>query len=122
MNDDGDGGKDLTCRRAPPRARRLTYRRRVPWWGWLLVGIGLIGILALALRRQVRRLLRVTQAVATDQRLPRPLRWGLKVALVIKAVPVPDFGIDEVLLLVIGVLLVTVYRPTMREILAESRR
>jgi hypothetical protein len=36
-------------------------------------------------------------------------------------VPFPDFGIDEIILLVIGVLLVTVYRPTLRAILDESR-
>ena len=44
------------------------------------------------------------------------------VALAIKTVPVPDFGIDEVLLLAIGLLLVTVYRSTMREILADVGR
>ena len=59
---------------------------------------------------------------ATDERLPRPLRWALGVALSIKVVPVPDFGIDEILLAVIGILLITVYRPTFKAILAESRR
>jgi hypothetical protein len=93
----------------------------VPWWGWLLLSLGLIGIMVLAARRQVRYLLRVTKALATDKRLPKPLRWGLKVALAIKMVPVPDLGIDEVILLLIGVLLVTVYRPTLHAILSESR-
>lgn len=87
-----------------------------------MVGVVVLAIVAFALRRQVRWLLRVAQAVARDERLPRPLRWGLMVALAIKTVPVPDFGIDEVLLLAIGLLLVTVYRSTMREILADVGR
>jgi hypothetical protein len=93
----------------------------VPWWGWLLLSLGVFGLVLLGLRQQIRYLLRVTKALATDARLPRPLRWGLRVALAIKAVPVPDCGVDEIILLLIGVLLVTVYRPTLREILAESR-
>lgn len=94
----------------------------MPWWSWLLITVGLIGAAALTVgREQLRYALRVTRALATDERLPRPLRLGLKAALVIKAVPVPDFGIDELVLLLIGVLLVTVYRPTLRAILAESR-
>ena len=52
----------------------------------------------------------------------KPLRWALRVALAIKAVPVPDLDIDEVLLLVVAVLLLTVYRATLRAILAESAR
>jgi hypothetical protein len=39
-----------------------------------------------------------------------------------KAVPIPDFGIDEIILILIGALLLTVYRPTFREIVAETRR
>ena len=77
--------------------------------------------MVLAGLRQVKYLLRVTKALATDERLPRLLRWGLKVALAIKMVPVPDLGIDEAILLVVGVVLVTFYRPTLRAILAESR-
>jgi len=100
---------------------QVVYRQCVPWWGWLLGSLGVIGLVVFALRRRIGYLLRVTKALATDQRLPRPLRWGLRVALAIKTVPVPDLGIDEVILLVIGVLLVTVYRPTLREIMAESR-
>lgn len=77
---------------------------------------------ALVFRRQLLYLVRVAKMCATDERLPRPLRWALGVALAIKVVPVPDFGIDEILLVVIGILLVTVYRPTFKEILAASRR
>jgi hypothetical protein len=43
------------------------------------------------------------------------------ISLAIKAVPFPDFGIDEVILAVVALLLATVYRPTFRAILAESR-
>lgn len=79
-------------------------------------------MVALMFRRQLLHLIKVAKMCATDERLPRPLRWTLAVALAIKIVPVPDFGIDEILLLVIGILLVTVYRPTFKAILAESRQ
>ena len=94
----------------------------MPWWGWLLVAAGVAGLLMFAFRPQLRYLIRVAKAISSDERLPRPLRWGLKVALAIKVVPVPDLGIDEVLSVVIGILLVTVYRPTLRAILDETRR
>ena len=69
----------------------------------------------------IRRLLRLARAVATDPRLPRPLRWAVTVALAIKAVPVPDFGVDEVILLIVGALLATVYRATFRDIWEATR-
>ncbi|HEX6394202.1 MAG TPA: hypothetical protein VFZ97_12225 [Acidimicrobiales bacterium] len=94
----------------------------MPWWGWVLTASGATFVIALTFRKQLLYLVRVAKACATDDRLPRPLRWVLGVALVIKAVPVPDFGIDEVLLIVVGILLVTLYRPTFRAILEESRR
>lgn len=75
----------------------------------------------LALRRQIRYAIRVAKALTSDSRLPRPLRWALRAALAIKVVPVPDFGIDELILLVVGALLVTVYRPVLKAILAEAR-
>lgn len=65
--------------------------------------------------------MKVTKTFVTDERLPRSLRWAIRVALAIKLVPVPDFGIDEVILVVVGALLLTVYRPTVRAILAETR-
>jgi hypothetical protein len=80
-----------------------------------------LGLVAFAFRKQLRYLIKMAKTLATDQRLPRPLRWALVLALAIKMVPIPDFGVDEVILVVIGVLLVTVYRPTFREILDESR-
>jgi hypothetical protein len=87
----------------------------------LLVGIAVMGLVASVFRRQLRYMVKVVKAVATDERLPRPLRQALAVALAIKVAPVPDFGVDEVILVVVGLLLVTVYRPTMRAILEESR-
>ena len=93
----------------------------MPWWGWLLAAAGTMLIAGLVFRKQLLYAMKVAKMCATDQRLPRPLRWALGVALAVKVVPVPDFGIDEVLLLVIGFLLVTVYRPTFRAILDDSR-
>ncbi len=69
--------------------------------------------------RRLRWLLRIAKAATRDPRLPRPLRWALALALAIKAVPLPDFGVDEVILLVVGSLLATVYRSRFREIIAE---
>jgi hypothetical protein len=54
--------------------------------------------------------MKVTKAVATDRRLPRPLRWAIAIALAVKVVPFPDFGVDEI-----------VYRPRLRAIFAEIR-
>ena len=73
------------------------------------------------MRAKFRYLIRVAKATASDPRLPRPLRWALKVGLAIKAVPVPDLGVDEVILVIVGGLLMTVYRPTFRLILAEQK-
>ncbi|HMC39626.1 MAG TPA: hypothetical protein VKI19_08185 [Acidimicrobiales bacterium] len=94
----------------------------MPWWSWLLIAVGLVALLSgYAFRRQLRFAMKLTKALATDERLPRPLRWAIGVALAVKIVPVPDFGVDEVILLLIGVLLLTVYRPTFLAIVAETR-
>ena len=93
----------------------------MPWWGWVLLCLVVFALAALAFRKQLVYLVKVAKACATDKRLPRPLRWALALALAIKIVPLPDFGIDEIILLVVGVLLATVYRPTFRAILDESR-
>jgi hypothetical protein len=93
----------------------------VPWWGWLLISSAVLGLVGFIFRRQLRYLVKVAKALATDERLPRPMRWALTLALAIKMVPLPDFGVDEVILVLVGILLVTVYRPTLRAILAESR-
>ena len=93
----------------------------MPWWGWLLAAFGLSALLAIVFRKQFGYLMRIAKMLTTDDRLPRPLRWTLSAALAIKVVPVPDLGIDEVLLVIIGLLLVTVYRPTLKAILEESK-
>ena len=64
---------------------------------------------------------RFAKTLMTDQRVPRPLRWLLGVSLAIKVVPFPDFGVDEVVLVVVGLLLVIFYRPALRAILEETR-
>jgi len=91
--------------------------------GWLLVGMG-AGFgsgrdgdhipVATPVRRQVGLSL-------SDQRVPRPLRWLIGVSLAIKTVPFPDFGVDEVVLIVVGLVLVIFYRPVLRAILDETR-
>lgn len=80
-----------------------------------------LAVMALIFQRQLRFAMRVAKALATDERVPRPMRWAIGVALAVKVVPFPDFGVDEVILLVIGVLLLTLYRPTFHAIVAESR-
>jgi hypothetical protein len=92
------------------------------WWAWLLIVVGVVALgLVIAFRAQLRFAMRVTKSVATDDRLPRPLRGAIGIGLAIKVIPVPDFGIDEIILVVCGTLLLTVYRPTLQAILAETR-
>ena len=70
--------------------------------------------------RAARRAIRVAKALCSDARVPRVLRWMLRVALAIKLVPLPDFGIDEVLLVIVGAVLMIWYRPLVRYIVAET--
>jgi hypothetical protein len=94
----------------------------MPWWVWILVAVGVVALVSgFAFRTQLRFAMRLAKAVATDQRLPRPLRWAIGIGLAVKLVPVPDFGIDEIILAFCGVLLLGFYRPTLRAILAETR-
>lgn len=69
--------------------------------------------------KRVRRLMRLAKAAATDERLPRSVRWLVRVSLAIKAVPVPDFGIDEIGLVIAAILLSTVYRKVWADIRNE---
>jgi hypothetical protein len=73
------------------------------------------------MKRRIKDTIRLLKALATDDRLPRPLRWLIGASLAIKAVPVPDFGLDEVGLLIAFVLLSTVYRKRFAEIRADVR-
>lgn len=74
------------------------------------------------MKKRVRHAVRLLKAIATDPRIPRPLRWLIGVSLAVKAVPVPDFGVDEAGLLVAFVLLSTVYRHRFAEIREEVRQ
>lgn len=95
----------------------------MPWWAWVLIAVFVVTLVtALWFRAKIRFAVKVATALATDKRLPRPLRWAIGVALAMKAVPFPDFGIDEIILVAVGVLLVTAYRPTLQAVIAEMRR
>ena len=94
------------------------------WWGWVLAGLGLVSILAaiaIVFRSQLLFAVRLAKTLVTDQRVPRPLRWLIGFSLAIKVVPFPDFGVDEVVLIVVGLVLFVFYRPVLRAILAETR-
>ena len=74
------------------------------------------------MKAKIKRTFRLLKALATDPRIPRPVRWLIGVSLAIKTVPFPDFGIDEIGLLIAFVLLSTIYRQTFNEIRAEIRQ
>ena len=94
----------------------------VPWWAWCLIAVGGVALVCgWGFRSQLRFTVKLTKALATDERLPRPLRWAVGIALAVKVIPVPDFGIDEVILALVAALLLTVYRHTFHEIVAETR-
>jgi hypothetical protein len=60
--------------------------------------------------RRLRRLVRATDAVVRDGRIPRPIRWGGAIGLM----PVPG-PFDEVVLLVVGGVLWLFYRDQLRD-------
>lgn len=90
-----------------------------PYYAAAVAGVALVALLA---RRHVAYWLSIAKALTTDPRLPRPLRWTMAVGLTVKAVPVPDFGIDELALGVAAVLLATRYRGIAKQIIAETPR
>lgn len=57
-----------------------------------------------------RRLIHAAVLLARDGRIPRPLRWLAAFAVL----PIPG-PVDEVVLLVVGLLLFGFYRPLLRE-------
>jgi hypothetical protein len=96
----------------------------MPWWGCLLVGLGLVSVviaIAITFRSQLMFAVKFARTLMSDQRVPRPLRWLIGISLAIKVVPFPDFGVDEVVLIVVGLVLVIFYRPALRAILEETR-
>jgi hypothetical protein len=79
------------------------------------------GLASWPVKERIKATFRLLKALATDERVPKPIRWLIGVSLAIKAVPLPDFGIDELGLLVAFGLLVTVYRGRFAEIRADVR-
>lgn len=73
------------------------------------------------MRQRIKATFRLLRALVGDERIPRPIRALIGVSLAIKALPVPDFGIDELGLLIAFALLATVYRNRFAEIRAEVR-
>lgn len=70
-----------------------------------------------ALKRAVaaiRWVCRLLKATARDSRIPRPVRW----LLIIGFLPIPG-PFDEVFLLLAALMLLTFFRPTMRQIAAS---
>jgi hypothetical protein len=90
------------------------------WWGWVLVGLGLVSVLAviaITFHSQLMFAVSFAKTLTTDQRVPRPLHWLIGVSLAIKVVPFPDFGVDEIVLVIVGLVLVIFYRPALTAIL-----
>lgn len=93
--------------------------------GWYILGalvIGLapiVGFFVWRARKWLRRMMRLAKAAATDKRLPRSVRWLFGVSIAVKTLPIPDFGIDEIGLIIGIVLLNTVYRETWAQIRSE---
>jgi hypothetical protein len=53
----------------------------MPWWAWLLTVVVVVALASgLLFRSQIRFVMKVTKAVATDRRLPRPWRWAIAIA------------------------------------------
>jgi hypothetical protein len=73
------------------------------------------------MKQRIKATFRLLKALVTDERVPRPVRWLIGVSLAVKAVPFPDFGIDEVGLLIAFGLLTTVYRERFAVIRADLR-
>src|SRR6516165_9535007 len=74
-----------------------------------------------SMKQRIKAAFRLLKALVTDERVPTPVRWLIGVSLAIKAVPLPDFGIDEVGLLLAFGLLTTVYRKRFTEVRADLR-
>lgn len=64
----------------------------------------------------LRRAARTVRIAATDERIPRPLRWLAALGLL----PIPG-PFDEALLLVVALPLVLFYRRSLREAWAAAR-
>lgn len=78
-------------------------------------------MVAIRYRVHVRYCVRVARAVANDRRIPKPLRWAIRVGLVVKCCPL-DFGADELILGTCGIILFTCYRKQLAQIVSEVQR
>jgi phosphate/sulfate permease len=100
----------------------LTAWIHAPYLYGVIAVIATLVLSAVIFRQRFRRLIRLAKALATDKRLPRPVRWLFGASLAVKAVPFPDFGVDEIALGIGIALLLTVYRRQFAEIRRETRR
>ena len=71
------------------------------------------------IKRQATHAMRLARAAMTDERIPAPIRWMIRVGVAVKLLPVPDFGVDEVLLGVAVLLLATAYRGRWAQVRAD---
>lgn len=91
------------------------------WWP-ILAGLAVVAlVLMIRYRTHVRYAIRVARAVVNDKRLPKPLRWAIRVGLVVKCFPL-DFGADELILGTCGIILFTCYRKQLAQIVSEVQR
>ena len=96
----------------------------IPWYLWPGIICGVVVFLgSIVFRGRVQMAVKLLRALATDKRLPRPLRGLMLFGLAVEASPpwVPDFNVDEISLAISAVLLSTVYRGRMKLILADIR-
>ncbi|MDE2096405.1 MAG: hypothetical protein KGL39_04100 [Patescibacteria group bacterium] len=75
----------------------------------------------MTLRERVRCTKRFARLLASDDRLPKWLRWLFRAVVAIKIVPVPDLGIDEALLVVGVIALRLRYWDVVRELAEEAK-
>lgn len=77
--------------------------------------VGTFALSAILFRSHTKRAIRIGRALATDKRLPRYLR----VLLAFGLLPIPG-PVDDVILVIAGVLVIVRHRATFRAIIAES--
>lgn len=77
--------------------------------------VGTVALSAILFRSHLRCGMHIAKALARDERLPRHLR--LMLAFGILPIPGP---VDDLILIIAGVLIMTRHRATFRAIIAES--
>ncbi|HEX7355294.1 MAG TPA: hypothetical protein VF288_10730 [Mycobacteriales bacterium] len=85
---------------------------------WALAGLGAAAAVlgAAVARRRLAVAVRVLRGIATDRRLPRPLRCALAAGLL----PIPG-PFDEIALGIAAVVAVLFYRPVVRQVISDAR-